>query len=118
MPTLPAEKVGSGWKPIRHLPMGEIIPGALAPTRRDFDCVLNMEWICYELVWTIINPKKMRIHPQQIMDWYMLGDCDDKGDFSFDCLLNCRGSLMSRDIYCSGIRFQLRFSLYENGDQS
>ena len=45
MPTEPAENVGRGWNPIRHLPIAEMMPGALAPTKRDVDWVFRIEWI-------------------------------------------------------------------------
>jgi hypothetical protein len=37
IPTRPGMKQGSGWNPILHLPIAEMIPGQLAPTILDFD---------------------------------------------------------------------------------
>lgn len=63
MPILPGTKNGSGWKPgqtqqafgsgrgreagspILHFPLDEMMPGELAPTSLEADCVLSIEWI-------------------------------------------------------------------------
>jgi len=42
MPMCPGAKVGRGWNPIRQKPIGAMIPGALAPTSLDLDCVFKM----------------------------------------------------------------------------
>jgi len=43
IPMWPGENVGSGWNPILHLPMAEMIPGAFAPTSLDLLCEDSME---------------------------------------------------------------------------
>jgi hypothetical protein len=50
MPTFPGAKQGSGWKPMRHFPMADIMPGQLAPTRRVLDWVFSIEWICLNML--------------------------------------------------------------------
>ena len=58
----PGAKVGNGWKPIRQKPIGAMIPGALAPTSLDFDCVFSMlatwrdQYVIQQACWFSISP--------------------------------------------------------------
>lgn len=115
MPILPGEKQGNGWKPMRHFPTADMMPGELAPTSLDLDCVLRMEWIfagnsgqyTHVVQPLFITPT----YPEHVMERDMLGHGNDKRHLCFNSLLNGAGGLVSCYIDARCVWLQLLHSL-------
>ena len=102
----PGEKVGKGWKPILQRPIADMMPGALAPTRRDLDCVFNIEWIWLELEdrhWNIFTIA----YPHDIVNGNVLGNSDNERHFRFDSFFDSCSSLRRCDVDARRIWLQL-----------
>ena len=90
-----------------------MIPGALAPTNRDFDWVLSMECI-----WDGQYFPFMRLsvtHSKNVVQRYVFRNGDDKRYFGSNGFLNGSSRLMRRYVYSGGIGLQLLHSLLTAG---
>lgn len=90
--------------------MGAMMPGALAPTSRDFD------WVCNMLVTCKSSAKaqdfgSIATNPQNIMQWNMLGNSNDERDLCLNGILNGFATMRRGNEHSSSIRFQLLFRL-------
>lgn len=98
---------------MRHWPMGAMMPGALAPTSRDFDCVCKILDTCVVLVRSIRDGLLQMTYSQDIMKRNVLGNGNNKRNLCLDGILNGFATMRRRDKHSSSIWLQLLFCFLE-----